>query len=68
MFNNETEIVHGDDIYIKPTLFHDKSSYMYCGKPYLDTWTNNDECSSKECINNYCIIQKKMKVLMKVKV
>jgi len=57
MFNNETEIIHCDDIYIKPTILKNKSSYMYCGKACGDIWKNNDECSSKQCKNNYCLMQ-----------
>jgi len=62
IFNNETKlhttsIVHCDDIYITPNLFRSRSSYMYCGKAYLDTCVNNDECSSKQCKNNYCLMQ-----------
>jgi len=57
IFNNETNIVHCDDIYIIPNLFRFRSSYMYCGKAYLDTCVNNDECSSKQCKNNYCLMQ-----------
>jgi len=60
IFNNETQIVHCDDIYIKLTLFKNRSSYMYCGKAYCDTCIENDECSSKQCINNRCIMQMKV--------
>ena len=52
IFNNETPIVHCDDIYDG-----DKSSYMYCGKAYLDSCNDNNECSSKSCYNNYCLKQ-----------
>jgi len=31
MFNNNNNITHCDDIYISPSLFKDRSSYMYCG-------------------------------------
>jgi len=58
MFNNETEIIHCDDIYIKPTILKSKSSYMHCGKAYGDTCKYDDECSSKQCENNYCLMQK----------
>jgi len=57
MFNNETDIIHCDDIYIKPTILKNKSSYMYCGKAYGDICKNNNECSSKQCKNNYCLMQ-----------
>ncbi|ORX41832.1 hypothetical protein BCR36DRAFT_587695 [Piromyces finnis] len=43
-FNEETPIVHCDDIYIGV-----KKSYMHCGKPYGDTCKTDDECSSKKC-------------------
>jgi len=59
IFNNETNIIHCDDIYTFPRLFRSNSSYMYCGKAYLDTCNNNDECSSKMCGGEgYCLIQK----------
>jgi len=57
MFNNETQIIHCDNIYTKPTLFRDRSSYMYCGKAYRDICNENDECSSKKCIYNRCRMQ-----------
>jgi len=58
IFNNETNIVHCDDIYKTPKLFRTKNSYMYCDKAYLDTCVNNDECSSKICgKKGYCLIQ-----------
>ena len=53
IFNNENPIVHCDDIYDSNKI----SSYMYCGKAYLDTCNNNDECSSKSCDENYCLKQ-----------
>jgi len=30
---------------------------MYCGKPPGDTCTENDECSSRNCIDNECQYQ-----------
>jgi len=30
---------------------------MYCGKAYLDSCNDNNECSSKSCYNNYCLKQ-----------
>jgi len=32
---------------------------MYCGKAYGDTCNNNDECSSKKCRINHCLMQNK---------
>ena len=54
IFNEENPIIHCDNIYI-----NNKSSYMYCGKAYLDICNNNDECSSKKChsTEKYCLIQ-----------
>jgi len=54
VFNEETPIVHCDDIYSN-ILF--KSSYMHCGKPYNDVCSSNDECSSKQCIHGTYDIQ-----------
>jgi len=57
VFNEETPIVHCDDIYTPPFLFKSKGSYMYCGKAYKDTCKDNNECSSKICKNNTCDMQ-----------
>ncbi|OUM57132.1 hypothetical protein PIROE2DRAFT_65176, partial [Piromyces sp. E2] len=57
-FNDKTPVVHCDSIYVPPSLLKSRSSYMYCGKAYLDTCENNDECSSKKCIEGYCNKQK----------
>jgi len=48
VFNDETPIVHCDDIYSRPTLFKERSSYMHCGKAWKDSCKTNDECSSKK--------------------
>jgi len=58
VFNDETPMVHCDDIYTYPTLFRDKSSYMHCGKPWKDTCKTDDECSSKICVTGTCNKQK----------
>jgi len=55
VFNDETPIVHCDDIY-KFSIFG-KSSYMHCGKAYQDTCKNNNECSSKKCLDGFCDMQ-----------
>ena len=52
-YNEETPIVHCDDIYSNK-LFLGKSSYMYCGKPPGDTCKKDNECSSKNCKKNEC--------------
>jgi len=44
-FDNENVIEHCNNIYSN-SLFLGESSYMYCGKPYLDTCKSNKECSS----------------------
>jgi len=44
LFNNETLIIHCDNIYIKPTLYKKYSSYMHCGKTYGDICNINDDC------------------------
>jgi len=44
-------------MYIKPTLFKNRSSHMHCGKAYLDICKVNDKCSFKRCINDHCIMQ-----------
>ncbi|KAL6612695.1 hypothetical protein U3516DRAFT_548880 [Neocallimastix sp. 'constans'] len=54
-FNEETPIVHCDDIYVKSGC--NRSSYMHCGKPYGDLCKVDDECSSKCCIEGTCRIQ-----------
>jgi len=54
MFNNETQIIRCDNIYMGPTLFNERSSYMHCGKPFNEKCNNNNECSSKKCVNSYC--------------
>ncbi|OUM56997.1 hypothetical protein PIROE2DRAFT_18158, partial [Piromyces sp. E2] len=59
MFNDETPVVHCDDIYIPPYFFRERSSYMHCGKAYLDTCKTNEECSSKDCYDGICRMQKK---------
>jgi len=56
MYNNETPIVHCDNIY-SDKWFLGKSSYMYCGKPPGDSCIENDECSSKNCRKNECQFQ-----------
>jgi len=55
-FNNENEIEHCDNIYSN-SLFLGESSYMYCGKRYLDTCKSNKECSSKKCLKGICTQQ-----------
>jgi len=55
-YNNETPIVHCDNIYSNK-LFLGESSYMYCGKPPNDICIENDECSSKNCRKNMCQYQ-----------
>jgi len=57
VFNEETPIIHCDDIYKPPFLFKSRSSYIYCGKAFQDTCKNNNECSSKLCTNNTCGMQ-----------
>jgi len=57
VFNDETPIVHCDDIF-KFSIFG-KSSYMHCGKAYQDTCKNNNECSSKKCSDGFCDMQMK---------
>eukprot|EP00833_Pecoramyces_ruminatium_P014520 jgi/Orpsp1_1/1188552/evm.model.d7180000065679.1 len=44
VFNDETPIVHCDDIYTGK-----RNSYMHCGKPYHEPCKTDDECSSKKC-------------------
>ena len=58
VFNEETPVVHCDNIYSYPTLFRDRSSYMHCGKAWRDTCKTDDECSSKICFDvGYCNMQ-----------
>jgi len=58
VFDEETPLVHCDNIYSAPTLFRKASSYIYCGKAYGDTCKNNDECSSKLCSSKgICTLQ-----------
>ena len=47
-FNDKAPIVHCDYIYLG-----NHKSYTYCGKAYLDTCNNNDECSSLICDSSY---------------
>jgi len=56
MFNDETPIVHCDDIYSNKWYLQ-PSSYMYCGKPPGDICIENDECSSMSCAKNICQYQ-----------
>jgi len=58
VFNDETPVVHCDNIYTRATLFKEKSSYMYCGKAWRDSCKTNDECSSKVCYDGTCTEQK----------
>jgi len=59
VFNEETPLVHCDDIYIQPSLFKKRSSYIYCGKAANDICENNDECSFKQCYDGICLQQEK---------
>ena len=59
VFNDETPVVHCDDIYTPPLYFKERSSYMYCGKAYKDTCKTDDECSSKKCYGGNCYMQDK---------
>jgi len=36
IFNDETQVVHCDDIYSPPLLFKERSSYMYRSKACID--------------------------------
>ncbi|ORX81614.1 hypothetical protein BCR32DRAFT_279613 [Anaeromyces robustus] len=54
VFNDETPIIHCDDIYSNILFRH---SYMYRGKPYNDVCINDNECSSKQCTHETCDIQ-----------
>lgn len=59
VFNDEAPMEHCDDIYV-PDFFKGGNSYMHCGKPYRDTCTYNNECSSKECLKEgICNMQTK---------
>ncbi|ORX78048.1 hypothetical protein BCR32DRAFT_247470 [Anaeromyces robustus] len=58
IFNDNNPIEHCDSIYSYNQFLDRRTSYIHCGKPYLDSCENNDECSSKKCAENkICLMQ-----------
>eukprot|EP00833_Pecoramyces_ruminatium_P009501 jgi/Orpsp1_1/1183533/evm.model.c7180000085632.1 len=51
VFNDEL-VSSCDSIYISPSIFTERHSYMHCGRVLNEPCENDDECSSKKCNEN----------------
>ncbi|OUM62837.1 hypothetical protein PIROE2DRAFT_10758 [Piromyces sp. E2] len=53
-FNDESPIIHCEDIPSYNVFQNSYNSYIHCGKIYRDTCKNDDECSFLTCEKGMC--------------